>query len=534
MKNIYLGFFAFFGVGVFSAQQVVWQKDFATASQDFLSQVSTSPDGQLLISGSSIQSSTPGSAGKSVTNAGFDYHVVKLNQQGRVNWEKYFSGDKHDYLAATAPTTEGGFLLAGTSYSSYGKDKKEQSFGGSDIWLIKINEEGEEEWQKTIGTSKNEVAKAVIQSRDLGYFIAGDISGASAGFGEQDAIILKLDKSGKLISQLIFGGAGTDEVQDIISTNDGGVLVGLYSRSGQSFLSAANSDFTEKSSAVKAVAKSTDNYGEGDYWVVKFSKEGAIQWQKNLGGKDDDRLKTLSVFEHGFLIGGESHSSRSGNKQTSNKEGVDLWFVALNEDGEELWQKSYSLGNKDVLMSQNMLSEAGGQKTKGFLIGGYTKADQRIKQDEETFWMLYLDANGDEVWRKHIEGKSKNQEERLVDVKLQNDGSYILAGTSTPEIGQEAWKIMKLADKEVERLMEQQELKIYPNPVEDYCYVEIGLNFTKDAEITLHDMSGRQLQMITTKNKVTKMNTQNLIQGAYLVTIKTDTNKTANSKLIKK
>ncbi|MBL3550546.1 T9SS type A sorting domain-containing protein, partial [Chryseobacterium sp. KMC2] len=76
-------------------------------------------------------------------------------------------------------------------------------------------------------------------------------------------------------------------------------------------------------------------------------------------------------------------------------------------------------------------------------------------------------------------------------------------------------------------------IKIYPNPVSDYAYVEIGFNF-KEADIMLYDMSGRQLQSIKTKNNVTKINTQALVQGAYLVTIKTDTNKTANAKLIKK
>ncbi|REC71122.1 T9SS C-terminal target domain-containing protein, partial [Chryseobacterium elymi] len=90
-----------------------------------------------------------------------------------------------------------------------------------------------------------------------------------------------------------------------------------------------------------------------------------------------------------------------------------------------------------------------------------------------------------------------------------------------------------LGDKQIDQLIEKQDIKIYPNPVSDYAYVEIGFEF-KEADIFLYDMGGRQLQSLKTKNKVTKVNTQNLIQGAYLVTIKTDTNKTANTKLIKK
>ncbi len=82
-------------------------------------------------------------------------------------------------------------------------------------------------------------------------------------------------------------------------------------------------------------------------------------------------------------------------------------------------------------------------------------------------------------------------------------------------------------------MIEKYDIKIYPNPVSDYAYVEIGFDF-KDAEILLYDMSGRQLQNLKTKNRVTKINTQSLIQGAYLITIKTDTNKTASAKLTKK
>ncbi|KFF08555.1 secretion protein, partial [Chryseobacterium soli] len=112
-------------------------------------------------------------------------------------------------------------------------------------------------------------------------------------------------------------------------------------------------------------------------------------------------------------------------------------------------------------------------------------------------------------------------------------GSIILAGTSAEELGKENWKIVKLGDSQIDKLIEKKEIKIYPNPVTDYAYVETGFEF-KNAEIILYDMGGRQLQTLNTKNKITKINTQNLIQGAYLVVVKTDTNKTANAKLIKK
>ncbi|REC70350.1 T9SS C-terminal target domain-containing protein, partial [Chryseobacterium elymi] len=170
--------------------------------------------------------------------------------------------------------------------------------------------------------------------------------------------------------------------------------------------------------------------------------------------------------------------------------------------------------------------------TKGILLGGYTQAEGRIESNDETFWMLYLNADGNEKWRKYVKGESRKREERLSDLKLNRDGSIILAGTSAEELGKENWKIVKLGDKQIDQLIEKQDIKIYPNPVSDYAYVEIGFDF-KEADIMLYDMGGRQLQSLKTKNKVTKINTQNLIQGAYLVAIKTDTNKIASAKLIK-
>ncbi|MCW3167871.1 T9SS type A sorting domain-containing protein [Chryseobacterium sp. 09-1422] len=412
-------------------------------------------------------------------------------------------------------TQEGGFLLAGTSYSGKNLDKKDASEGGSDIWLIRINEFGDELWQKTLGTAQDEDARAVIQTTDLGFFIAGNVQNAAKGYGSKDVLVVKIDKNGKELSQIILGGKGLDEVEKMIPTVDGGVLLGIYSRSNT------------------GGSKKTENFGEGDYWIVKLNKEGKVEWEKNYGGKADDRIKTLALSSTGYMIGGSSRSERSGNKSIGIEDGTDMWLISLNERGEEIWQKSYNFKNRDVLMGMNVIKTGDDKNSKGILLGGYTQAEGRIETDDETFWMLYLDQNGNEQWRKHVKGESRKKEERLSDIKLNRDGSIILAGTSAEELGKENWKIVKLGDKQLDQLIEKLDIKIYPNPVSDYCYVEIGFDF-KEADITLYDMGGRQLQTMKTKNKVTKINTQNLIQGAYLITIKTDTNKIANAKIIKK
>ncbi len=549
MKKLYMSAFTLCTALGLSAQEVVWQKDIKSSTQDFLSQVTTTIDQQYLITGSSIQSDKPQASG-SKQNNGYDFHLVKLNQQGDEVWEKYFSGQNHDYLSATVTTQDGGFLLAGTSYSGKGLDKKEDSKGGSDIWLIRINEFGDELWQKTLGTSSDEEARSVIQTTDSGFFVAGNVQNSSKGYGSKDVWITRLDKDGKELSQLILGGKGLDEVEKMIPTKDGGALLGIYSRSSEVLDSGSGVRNPETklsndrnyssaiSPAISQMPKASGNFGEGDYWIVKLDKNGKVEWEKNYGGKGDDHVRTLALNSNGYIIGGESRSERSGNKTVGIEEGTDLWLIALNERGDEQWQKSYNFKNRDILMGMNVignLSTSNSQlaTTKGFLLGGYTQAEGRIEKDDETFWMLYLDQNGNEQWRKHVAGESRQREERLSDLKLNRDGSIILAGTSAKELGKENWKIVKLGDKQVNQLIEKQDIKIYPNPVSDYAYVEIGFDF-KEADILLYDMSGRQLQSLKTKNNVTKINTQALVQGAYLVTIKTDNNKTANAKLIKK
>ncbi|WP_027388054.1 T9SS type A sorting domain-containing protein [Chryseobacterium gregarium] len=526
MNKIYSGALFLCSILGISAQELVWQKDIKSSTQDFLSQVTTTIDQHYLITGSSIQSSQKPAAGNGQQNNGYDFHLIKLNQQGEEVWEKYLSGKNHDFLSSTVATQEGGFLAVGTSYSGKGLDKKEDSKGGSDLWLIRINEFGDELWQKTIGGASDEEARAVIQTTDFGFFVAGNVAFGSAqatgkGYGSKDVLIIRLDKNGKELSQLILGGKGLDEVEKMVPTKDGGALLGVYSRS-----SAGGS-------------KKTENYGEGDYWIIKLSKDGKVEWEKNFGGSGDDHLRTLALTSTGYLIGGESRSERSGNKTVGLEEGTDLWLISLNERGDEIWQKSYSFKNRDVMMGMSVVTKTQDTRTKsqdvttGILIGGYTQAEEKIETDDEKFWMLYLDQNGNEQWRKHVKGESSKREERLSDIKLNRDGSIILAGTSAEELGKENWKIVKLGDKQIDQLIQKQDIKIYPNPVSDYAYVEIGFDF-KGADITLYDMGGRQLQNLKTKNKVTKINTQTLVQGAYLVVIKTDDNKTASAKLIKK
>lgn len=542
---------------VFSNAQetkTLWQKDIPSSTQDFLTNMTFTIDRQILLSGSGIQTQKSNTINQT-QNSGYNYHVIKLDQQGQKIWEKYFGGTRHDYLMSSIATQEGGFLIAGSSFSNISGDKKENNIGGSDAWLIRLNEAGEELWQKTLGTKSNDEASAVIQTTDLGFFVAGNINDNKKLFGSKDVFVSKLDKGGKLVKTTILGGKALDEVTDMIPTLDGGAVLLVYSTSGKTDNlnnidnnnSQNNNSNTQNESTIPEITstvktfigKSEKNYGSGDYWIIKLDKNANIEWQKTYGGSGDDRPKTIVNNTNGYLIAGESTSQNSGSKKENVKEGTDIWVLSLDRSGNEIWQKSYNFGNRDVAMSLDVIKKwedgSGKSTDKGFLLGGYTQAEEKIKSDDEKFWMLYIDQNGKEEWRKYVEGKEKKQEERLISAKLQNDGSYVLAGTSAEQLGEENWKIVKLGDKQLGDLVEKQDVRVYPNPLEDYCYVEIGFELQKgeEVEIKLYDMSGKQIQSFKTKNIITKINTSNILQGVYLVKISTK-EKNVNTKIVKK
>ncbi len=281
--------------------------------------------------------------------------------------------------------------------------------------------------------------------------------------------------------------------------------------------------------------KSEDGFGEGDYWIVKLDRDGKVEWQRTYGGSGDDRPKTVVSTKTGYLVGGESRSKSSGNKREDAKEGTDLWLLSLDKDGGELWQRGYSFGNRDVLMSANVIRRTNRDhfsEDSGFLLGGYTQAEERINTDDEKFWLLYIGVDGREEWRKHVEGKSRKKEERLVSARMQYDGTFLLAGTSAQELGGENWKVVKLGDKQLDDLLERKDVRIYPNPVDDFCYVEVGFDFD-EAEIALYDMTGKAVQTMKTRNRMTKLNTANLPQGVYVVAASAE-NKIVNAKIVKK
>jgi hypothetical protein len=237
------------------SQDILWEKSYGGKHAEFLFDAIPTPDYGFILAGSSISNKN---GNKSDNNQGdLDYWVWKMDDKGGLDWQKSFGGKGMDLLQSICLTADAGFILAGTSTSDKGEFKKENSKGNADFWIIKLDAKGGEMWQKTIG------------------------------------------------------GSGQEKLQSITRTADGGYLLGGSSSSGKS---VADAKGTEDKNG-----KSEDSRGNLDYWIVKLDKNGAVEWQKTMGGLYVDELKSIEqTKDGGYILGGYSNSPASGEKTDTN------------------------------------------------------------------------------------------------------------------------------------------------------------------------------------------------------------------------
>ena len=545
-KNLFLIFkvkifFLIFLPSLLFSQDILWERSYGGKHAEFLYDAIPTPDYGFLLAGSSISNKN---GNKTETNKGdLDYWVWKMDEKGTPEWQKSYGGNGVDLLQSVQLTNDGGFILAGTSSSDKSGDKKENSKGKEDFWIIKLDAKGGEIWQRTIGGSGQEKLLSIAQTIDGGYILGGtsssnksepDDKGVEDKYGKSedsrgslDYWVVKLDTKGEIKWQKTLGGQYADELKSIEQTNDKGYILGGYSNSPIS------------------ADKTQDNFGLNDYWIVKLDEDGNELWQRTLGGDKDDNLFTLSqTKDGGFIVGGNSNSGATNTKAQTNKNGTDFWVLKLDKIGNIEWQETYNYGKKDILSS--IVENPDGT----FLIGGYAQSELKddlqktrgktTKSEKEginDYIALKIKANGEEIWTQTVGSKGDEVMRKLFETR---DGGYILAGTSKGQIsrdknsnigGSDFW-IVKLKDKE-KKDKEKYKIEAVPNPAISYTNVIVTYDY-KDGTATLYDLNGRHLQSVTlTGEKTIPMNLSNLPQGIYLIEVKTDVS-TDGVKVIKK
>lgn len=344
-------------------------------------------------------------------------------------WEKSYGGKHAEYLFDAQPTADYGFILAGSSISGKNGNKEDANKGDLDYWIWKMNEKGDLDWQKSFGGSGVDLLQSIRLTSDGGYILAG-ISNSNKGLDKQDESkgnddfwIIKLDAKGNELWQKTIGGAGQEKLQSIILTADGGYLLGGSSASYK----------TRKSSegTTDLFGKAEDTRGNLDYWVVKLKKDGTIEWQRTLGGKYSDELKSVAVLENGnYLLGGTSNSPVSEDKTEDNLGLNDFWLLQLDKKGSVIWQKTIGGSEDDNLFDLTATKDG------GFFVGGNsnsTTSNSKTKGSEKgsDFWVIKFDNEANMLWQ---EVYNYGDRDVLTSIIENEDGTYLIGGYAQSEI----------------------------------------------------------------------------------------------------
>jgi len=470
-----------------------WQKSIGGSGFDLLQSIKNTRDGGFILAGTS-------SSGKSFQKKEdckgiTDFWVIKLDASGAEQWQRTIGGSGQDELLCAFQTKDGGYMLGGSSSSSppiisnikpEGKsivttkadlyNKSEKSRGNMDYWIVKLDKQGEIEWQKTYGGQYTDVLRSMEQTTDNGYILAGYSNSPISGDktennkGIGDFWIIKINDAGEIQWQNTYGAEGDDQPYVIHQTSDGGYVVGGNSNSRNALTSLGG-----------IVSNGTD------YWILKLDEEGGVLWSKTYDfGKVDILTSLVENKDQSYLIGGyaqtESKVPREGivgkavGLVAKEKDGInDYIALKIDDKGEELWSKTVGSGGEDIL-------------------------------------------------RKLVETR---------------DGGYLMAGTSNSSaskdkngsIGGNDFWVVKLKDKtKIEKV--KSSIEAIPNPATTYTNVIIGYDF-KEGTATLVDITGRILQDFTISSRTIPVDLSRYSEGIYIINIKTDV-KTESVKVIKR
>ena len=271
------------------------------------------------------------------------------------------------------------------------------------------------EWQNTIGGSGVEFLNYTQQTSDGGYILGGRSNSGVSGDktepskGDYDYWVVKLDATGNIQWQNTIGGDDADWLQSVQQTTDNGYILGGWSKSNIS------ADKTENSQ------------GASDFWVVKLDSIGNIQWQNTIGGDSTDNLYSLQqTTDGGYILGGFSISSISGDKTEYSIGGSDYWVVKLDASGNIQWQNTIGGYENDNLYSLQQTTDG------GYILGGRSMSNATGDKTENSqglddYWVVKIDATGNIQWQNTIGGNSWNE---LESIEQTSDGGYILGGSS--------------------------------------------------------------------------------------------------------
>jgi len=366
----------------------IWSETYGGGEADRGRYVQETSDGGFIITGDT----------SSYGEGQLDVWLVKTNDTGKKEWDVTFGGTDDDLAYWVQETSDGGFIITG--FAGTWGDRTSR-----DLWLIKTDKDGGEEWSKFFGGSQQEEGRAVVETPDGGFMVTG--STGSYGSGNLDLWLIKTDKDGNEEWNKTHGGGNRDEGHSIRGTSDGGFIIGARTQS-----------------------KGAGNY---DLWLVKIDEDGNIEWDDTWGGSKMDEAKdAIETSDGGFITVGRTVSFASQGTA------ADLWIIKTDVDGKEEWNQVY--GGNQADFGRSVRETASG----GFIITGLTKS---FGSGDFDCWVVKTDEDGEKEWDQTF-GSTARDEGRCVQIAA--DNSYVLTGeTASSGAGKADFWLMTLEGEPV-------------------------------------------------------------------------------------
>lgn len=387
------------------SDRLLWQKSFGGSKHDYSTSILQTSDGGFFVVGYSI--SKDGDVYKPNAEdyfSGYDYWLVKMDSIGNLEWQKSFGGNRDEYAYNAIHTNDGGYLIVGSTNSIDGdiKNPKDISSYKSDYWILKIDSKGDLEWEKSYGGEAEDAARSIVQTSEGGYIVAGysqskgyDISNPAEYTDSLtfDYWITKLDANGELVWEKSYGGSKNDVAYSIKQTFDGGYIV-------------AGSSNSEDGDV-------TNPKGDNDYWIIKLNAEGNIEWQKSYGGSGTDWARSiLQTSDGGYIVAGRSDSKDLDKKEKIGE--IDYWVIKLSENGDIEWEKSYGGTATQSCNSIIQSTESG-----YIIAGSSISADGDITNPKggRDFWIVKTMNNGEMEWQMSLGGTKTDEANSIIATK---------------------------------------------------------------------------------------------------------------------
>ena len=223
----------------------LWDKTFGGSGGDGIRNLIATSDGGWLLFGNS-DSDISGDKSENSKGSG-DYWVLKIDNRGNKIWDKTIGGSESDNLTFTILTADGGYLLAGYSHSNASGDKSENNRGNGDYWIVKLDAGFNKVWDKTFGGSNSDSPNAISKTSDGGYLVGGTSNSNASGDksengkGSWDLWVVKIDAGGNQVWDKTLGGSNSDELASIILTAHGNHIASGSSDSNASEDKSENS-----------------------------------------------------------------------------------------------------------------------------------------------------------------------------------------------------------------------------------------------------------------------------------------------------